>query len=403
MKRLSIILILVMLATVGYAQKQKKPSVNKAKIELEKGNLDVAKEIIDQATTYEKTKGKANTWYYRGKIYRSIIESDNAAYSGLVPKEEGIKIATESFKKVIELEPETGSLNIFSNQEVEAMWGGYINAGVQDYQNGDYASAQKAFELSSIVKPQDTTGFLYAATCAREVEDYEGAIRNYKGLNGIEPREDVYASIISIQKDIQKDYDAALATIEESKNDFPSSTMIGKFEIDILILADKIEDAMKRLVTAIEAEPENAILHLRQGLLFDQLVSAEKKKDTPNEELIESYTTNAEKAYERTLEIEPDNLTANFNYSVIYSQKANEVYNELNNMDMKQYQKNFDDYKKRGDEYVAKALPYMEKAYEKDNSDESVLAALEIYYDKLKMDDKKAEIQARMKELGIID
>ncbi len=67
----------------------------------EKGDLALAKEIIDQATTYEKTKDDGKTWYYRGLIYATLDTTSNPQYATL--SENALTIAMESFKKSDEL------------------------------------------------------------------------------------------------------------------------------------------------------------------------------------------------------------------------------------------------------------------------------------------------------------
>ena len=66
-------LVILMLALVsGVVLGQKKPNINKAKGYLDKGEYVAAQEEIDRAIEYEKTMGKAKTWYYRGMIYAAL-------------------------------------------------------------------------------------------------------------------------------------------------------------------------------------------------------------------------------------------------------------------------------------------------------------------------------------------
>ncbi len=96
MKRIT--LLLLMLATVSvYAQKGSKPNLNKALNSWKEGKLDEAKTNIDLATTYEKTKDDAKTWYYRGLIYASIDTTSNEAHKALAT--DAYKTALESFAK----------------------------------------------------------------------------------------------------------------------------------------------------------------------------------------------------------------------------------------------------------------------------------------------------------------
>jgi hypothetical protein len=62
MKRIT--LLMLMLATVVvYAQKPVKPNLNKVPTLWKEGKLAEAKEMVDAATTYEKTMNDGKTYY----------------------------------------------------------------------------------------------------------------------------------------------------------------------------------------------------------------------------------------------------------------------------------------------------------------------------------------------------
>ena len=54
---------MLLTVSVAFAQKEKTPKIEKAKILLDKGEVAEAQMIIDAATTNEKTKDKVKTWY----------------------------------------------------------------------------------------------------------------------------------------------------------------------------------------------------------------------------------------------------------------------------------------------------------------------------------------------------
>src|SRR5690606_22562020 len=96
MKRV-LFVMLMLVAVSASAQKQKKPNINKALRAYQEGNLSEAKDIIDAATTYEKTKDDGKTWYYRGLIYAALDTTSNPEYQSLA--DEPFKTAMESFAK----------------------------------------------------------------------------------------------------------------------------------------------------------------------------------------------------------------------------------------------------------------------------------------------------------------
>src|SRR5688572_2017745 len=92
-----VILILLLIPAVVFAQKPVKPNLSKALSLWQEGKLGEAKDMIDAATTYEKTMNDGKTWYYRGLIYASLDTTSNETFKALSPN--ALTVAIESFKK----------------------------------------------------------------------------------------------------------------------------------------------------------------------------------------------------------------------------------------------------------------------------------------------------------------
>lgn len=415
MRKIKILLLAVTVLVAGesFAQKkekQKKPNLTKAETIVTKGTqselsaeeLTTALEIVDLAATHEKTMTKSRTWYLRGMVYKFIYNSSNEFEN--ISKGDAIKNAGEAFNKSSELGGDSDTYGGNSFIEVGNLWGTLLNEGVGHYNDGNMEEAVKVFEYTSLVKPEDTTGYLYAGSAASDIKDYEAAQRNYRKLVDLKPTEDYYKALISVEKDGLKDTDAALKTIEEAKGVLgDNNTEIGKIEIDILIGNNKVQEAIEKINTAIEAEPENSILVLKKGLLYDRLSAAEKKKDEPNEELIVKYGDEAQQAYKKVTELDPENVTAFFNYSISYNEKAVRLSNELNAMGIRDYNKNKAKYEADAMKYLEQALPLMEEAYRIAPEDADVLFALEQYYTRMKKNDKLKEITQKLESLGLVE
>lgn len=401
------LVITLMAGSVAIAQKKKKPSLTKVETLVNKGketplsveDLTTAKSIIEEATEYEKTMDKTRTWYLRGYVYKFIYEAEGD-FDG-ISKSDAIKQSADSFNKALELGKETDTYVLFANQEVETLWSNLLNSGVESYQGGDLADAVKFFEYTSLVKPADTTGYLYAASAASESEDFEKAVINYQKLVELAPSEERYGIIVSLQKDYLKDLDAAQATIKEAKGVLGEDNIVlNQVEIDIFIALKKVDEALEKIETAIEADPNNPRLYLRKGLLYDQLASKEMDNDEVDKDKVNGYVDEAGKAYDKTIKLDDKNLTAYFNYAVIISNKARVYFNEVNLMSPKEYNKTGIAIEKKGLETLEEAVPLMEKAREIAPDDKDVLQALENFYSTLKMTDKAEEVTKKLKELG---
>src|SRR5687767_12482693 len=79
-----VLLILLLIPAFVFAQKPVKPNLNKALSLYQEGKLSEAKDMIDAATTYEKTMNDGKTYYYKGLIYAALDTTSNATYKALV-------------------------------------------------------------------------------------------------------------------------------------------------------------------------------------------------------------------------------------------------------------------------------------------------------------------------------
>ncbi len=411
MRKINILFILLafVATTTLHAQKQKKPNVGKAEAIVNKAGtaeitdeeLVMARTNADGATTYEKTMNKNRTWFVRGMVYKLIYEK--GGIEG-VDKVTALTAAGESFNKAVELGKETDLYSSKSTLQIESLWGTLLNDGVTFYNDGDKEAAATSFEYTTLIKPSDTTGYLYAGSSASELQDWDRAEKNYKKLVELAPKEGNFVMLISVQKDGKKDFDAAFETIAKAKEVLGDDAReVGKYEIDLLIATDKVSEAITQIEKAITVEPENSLLHLRKALLFDQLANAERKSEEPNDEKIDEYVSSAQAAYDQTIKIDPKNVTAYFNYAIIYNDKANKLYNALGLMSPSEDRKKRPAYEKEARTYLEQALPLMEKAYEIEPEDEDILFALESFYSRLDVKDKLKEVQEKMKSLGYIE
>ena len=98
-KLFSVITGLVLISSASFGQKaQLQSAMNYVKW----GDLDKAKEAIDQCTTNESTMGMAKTWYWSGFIYQSLAESKEEKFASLKPG--ALEKALQSYKKTLELD-----------------------------------------------------------------------------------------------------------------------------------------------------------------------------------------------------------------------------------------------------------------------------------------------------------
>ena len=388
MKRTTLFLSMALLATgTVFAQKQKKPNINKALKMWQDSDLISAQTEIDRAIKNEKLQKKGKTWYYRGLIYASIDTS------ATISVDSALQTAMESFAKADELADgkeyyisDGNGFPLLKSQQIESLWQVYLNMGVVAFENKQNEEAALAFEKSSVVNPQDTTGYLYAGLSFQNAKNFDNALGNYNKYFEVGGKSaNVYGSMIYIMSIEQEDSDGALVLIKKAKEAFPANALFLKQEIDIFIKLDKVSEAITGLEKAIEAEPNNAQLYFSLAVMYDNLNNKEK----------------AIEAYETSVKINPDFYDAHFNLAVLKYNSVVEIVKERNSLgisasDLKKSEKMDIQIQKKFKEI----LPIWKKVHEISPKDATPLETLKYIYSQLKMYDEAEEIQAKLAEIN---
>jgi tetratricopeptide (TPR) repeat protein len=391
MKRV-LLLLVVFIPAVAFGQKAPKPNINKALTAFKAGKLDEAKEIIDAATTYDKTMNKGDTWYYRGLIYAAIDTSSNEAYHSLAA--DALEVALESFKKADELSDGKSEYNIIGPnglpilkpQQIDIWASSYINKGAMLYQQDDLEGALESFEKTSKILPDDTTAYFYSAIVAHSLEKYQlsyDKFRTYidKGGN----QSDAYSMMLNMLNGPLENKEKALELVREAKQKFPNHSDFGKVEIGTLIDMGRIAEAKTGLEEAIKKEPDNKILHFYLGYVNSSLGNSEA----------------AIKSYEEALRIDPNYFEAQLLIAKEMYKPAEKIKREMANLGISAADK-----KKKLEldgqlvEKLKAALPYWEKAEKMNPTEMEVLDALSSIYGDLGMTAQAQRIEQRYKELG---
>ncbi|ADR20503.1 hypothetical protein MATR_18760 [Marivirga tractuosa] len=374
MKKLALFFAFFLMIGQAFAQNS---NVRKADRALENGELEEAKELINEAAEHEKTKDDPKTWYTRGTIYQAILNENG--YSKEVVEE-----ATKSYNKVFDMVEENDKYFTLTDLKVQELWGGFINEGSEAYSAEKFEEAVKAFEKALIVLPKDTTATLYAGIASQQSQDNETALKYYYRLIDLDYHEpDIYGSIISIERYANEDIDKALEAVRMAKKQFPENDEFNKQEINLLINAERVDEAKDKINEAIAREPENANLYFNLGYLYEQLEQPEK----------------AEEAYLKAIEIDPEYLDANYNYAVYYYNKAADLFAKARNMDLQTYRKKGKKIEEEATGYLKKAKPYFEKSLELAPEELAIIETLQTLYTQLGENKKAEEMMNKADEL----
>ncbi|MGD1959686.1 MAG: tetratricopeptide repeat protein [Fulvivirga sp.] len=391
MKKLLVLLIVLVICVDGYSQK--KPKINQAEKLRSEGNLGEAKNIIDAAIEYEKTKEDGKTWYYRGLIYASLDTTENPEYQNLASNP--LQTAIEAFAKADELQKgnseyyisDANGLPQLKTQQLSALWGFYLNRGVEEYQADNKEEALRWLDKTKVVQPKDTTGYIYAGSIALSAKNYEAAAENYYTLiNELDYQsKDTYNSLIYIESSVNKDDAKAVELIRKAKELFPEDLDFAKSEVAALIRMGKSDEAKVGLEEAIKKEPSNAALHFQLGILEEELGNTEAAKA----------------AYTESTKVDPNYYNSAFNLAVLYYNEAVNLITEKNNLGITSAElKKAKEMQVTIDDRLKKALPYWEKVLELKPDERTALETLQYIYMQEKEYDKAEEIKAKLEALG---
>ena len=385
MKKIALLFLMVGLVGFSYAQKKEKPpKVPKAKLALENGELAEAREIIDRAIVYEKTKDNTDTWFTRAQIYQAIATSENP----IIGQQEAYKIAGESYRKITEIGKENDLLVLQANNNYQSVWSETLNSGYSKTQASEYDAANVIYDNVKAFAPEDTTVYFYAGYNAQQMGDIDMSLDNYKTMIDLGSTNiDVYTTVIYLLRAEKEDNEAALDFAQKARETFPDNQNLAKEVINLLILTGKVDEAKEKLASAIEAEPDNGNLYYNLAYIYDQ----------------EGDRENAAEAYKNAVEADPEYFDAYFNLAVLYYNNAAEILKDANNMDLNTYQKEGPALEAKARKEFEIALPYLEKAAELKPEDTTVLETLQTVYSQLKMNDKAEEIYNKLDAMGHYD
>ncbi len=380
MKKFLLLIAAVSISIVAMPQKGK---VTSALGYIDQGALDKAKEAIDQALVNESTISWPNTYFAKGKLCQATFKSDNPKYKAFYTDPLGESYA--AYEKAMELDPKGGvKKKIITGQVYSELALDFFNQGSSQFEAKEFAASLKSFEAQIKIAESDKyigaidTGMYYnAGLAAVNSSNYNAAIKLFEKCAemkylGITPYFQIYESYLGLGDTIKAE--SVLTGLNEK---FPGDKNITLQLIDLYIKSNKHDEAQKYIKVAKESDPTNSTLWFAAGIMYLN----QSKYDEAIEELTKS------------IELNPNVYDAQYGLGAAYINKASDMFVKANEiMDVKKYSDAIDEANK----IYAKALPYMEKAYEINPQDVYAMRSLQELYYRLKMTDKYNAIKAKL-------
>lgn len=403
MKRLLLTVALCVAASASFAQKK---AVNEAQsiAKGEKPDFGEARTLIKGALENPETKDDAKTWFVAGFIEDQQFSNERTKQViGQQPDEPVMYDALINilpyFKKAYELDQlpnEKGKIKPKYTKDIKGILGAnhvyYINGGAYYFDQKDYKKAYDFFDqylqISDLpmfkgeqVAERDSnfmTVQFYAAVAATQLGDSKLAIAALERAKNTDYRANDVYQYLCYEYEQAKDTVNLEKTLEEGMVKFPEESYYLMSLINNYIYSNRNEKAIEYLNTAIAKDPNNAQLYDVMGRVYETGL-----KDYPN----------AEKYFEKALEINPDYIESLSNLGRIYYNQGVNKQGEANMInDSKQYQEELAVAK----EFFKKALPYFEKAHQMKPEEREYMTALRGIYYNLNMGPEFDAIDAEM-------
>lgn len=389
MKRTFILLIFIFSVSVVLAQKGKVTTALNYK---DTGKLDKALEAIEQAVNPNDPKTESSitwprTWEVRGEIFQAIFQSKDAAVKKL--SADPLTEAVNSYKKALELDTK----NRFAKSvkiKLTLLNNDLTNQAVDAFNQEDYNKALKSFEQIldvqslPVIKADnpnliDTVFIFNAGLAAFNAENYPKAIQYYTeaakhNYNGGRTYQLLSKSYLE-----NKDTVNAISVLQDAFEKYPTDNGVLVEMINIYLITNKTEEAMKYLEMAIKQDPQNATFYFAQGTLFDRL-----------EKLDAAITS-----YEKAIEFNKEYFDAYYNLGALYYNQGVKQLDLANKVPANENDR-YEAELKKADVWFEKSLPLMEKCNELKPDDSFTLESLKNLYYRLKFIDKYNQILEKL-------
>ncbi|MDA0682067.1 MAG: hypothetical protein O2781_01810 [Bacteroidetes bacterium] len=342
-----------------------------------------AKDFIDQAFVNESTSNDPKMWNYRAPIYLQIALKEPSL------DEDAILKATEAHIKSLQKD-EKGRVIVRKWTTEEDILAGLIQCGyklfnvaIDKYNAKDYTGALKYYNAIFDIIPLDAEDQLKRGNITKETILYNSFFASSKmkdnatskkllqqliDINFNEPAIYIHMSNVYLE---DKNTDKALEYLKLGRNMFEGDQSLINTEINLYIQLGRTSELIEKLGEAIALDSENDLLYFNRGTIYDQ----------------EGDFVNAEKDYKASLAINPDAFGTNYNLGALYFNAGVAINNKANDTSNN---KLFEKLKKEAEASFAKALPFLETAYELNGEDKNTLLSLkQLYY--LSGDYKKSE------------
>jgi tetratricopeptide (TPR) repeat protein len=322
-------------------------------------NIKMAKTSIDKAVLNEKTAGDAASWTYKAMIYGELALLDTVPSTSKPLYDE----ALSAYNKGVELD-KSGINKAYLDNVFASVFSQYeLNQGVKAYQASDFEGAYTAFNNALTYRPGDTTITYYTGLSAINAKNYQAGIEKYESLikTDFSANQSIYADLSRLYA-IEGDTTMAIKTASEGAIKF-NDNILATMEIEFSLMTGKQKEVITKISEQAEKNPTNKTYPYYLGIAFSTIGDNDQ----------------AEKAYLKSIEIDPEFADAYINIGGVLLNKGINIVNEANLLPQNK-QKEYEEMIKRATGFFDNAFPYLEKATVLDPKSRLAFENLKTFY-----------------------
>ncbi len=325
MKKLQLLSMIALIALGTNAQDFKKVQTN-----LLINKLEDAKTEIDKVAADPKAQGKAETWYYKSKVYAAL--SKDAVASKKYPTL--IADADAAVQKLISLDPTFVQIKEKGAEAIFDLYSYGFNNGIRTFNGKNWDSACIYFGIAvnysdilfknKLTKDQnmsfDTTSILYAGYSGQNASKPEFALKYYTRLAdakvATEGYLDVYKYLVItyMNEKNEADFRKYLAI---ARTVFPKETW-DDYEIEYIDRNFSLADKVAYYDKAEAAGTLTEMQYLQFGEIFINVKHDTKDKGKYDSTQLDGYEKKGVEAYKKGFGKNNQNPIASYNVGVIY-------------------------------------------------------------------------------------
>jgi len=369
MKRTLILFATVLTTFAAFAQSEVTSAYNANK----EGNYEEALNYINQASANPKATGKEKYWRFRGDIYMNIAMDSVLSMKYANSFNEAVASYTKALEMSKDYVMEIGAV-VDNARKLEE--GRAIAAYKASNTCGAASHYDNLIATSKMFGVTDTIYVYYSGICHESCGNVDQALANFSICANMNYQAaDCYSRIGNMLVKAGRK-EEAIKILSEARAKYPKNSSILTAEVNIYIEDKDYQKAHDVLVALAEADPKNESVLFVLGVTFE-------KNNNPVE---------AEKVYNRALELNPNYFDAHYNLAVMYYNQGVEKFKVCDAIPPRETAR-YDACKAETKGVFAKGAEHFKVCYDQDPTQASVKKVLQECYRKSGQTEKANELK----------